>query len=596
MAAKYGKICDLRNSPPVLVEYDAATGQILLVEEDEESHGESQAETTENGDGEAVRLLLGPGPDEENALVKLGRNILSRSDNFLRAPKSSGDAPIASRMLDSESTVENLLFSSNERIFTARSCPCVPKTYCIVDGISGVAPDSCGVPWSAVNHTGDVVVDYQASEIGCFEMNGQTVFVRNAWPVVVLWYGALSVFLLATSNGRFARAHARRLLCPRLQSNERWADRVLTREHEARARLRAAAVRVAEDVAATGGTTGPGPSRRLVRTRGVRLPATDGGSAARRRAGMTVEEERQEATRWWIQQAEQLGILSRGVRYGDAAPRRVEYVLRTRRFSAERERAHRARLKQEKNGTACLVEGAPSAFVAGPLKRVADDDRDGILTPNTSTLSLDEGEDEPPSLMDVCEPTGAGSPSPKSNACSVDDEDTFECTICLTAIEEGERVGILPCMHIFHSDCLRQWIMRRNACPLCQATEIATIRPAADVEAGGSGNAQNSGPLSSDRNAPNNNAEAGEGGATPPRPTSVERSRHDRLWFMPAFFSPESPNTAQRRPVSSPQQSRLVFSTSPLSDNDSPLSGPRRARRERQRRRRRRERRLDDLW
>jgi len=41
---------------------------------------------------------------------------------------------------------------------------------------------------------------------------------------------------------------------------------------------------------------------------------------------------------------------------------------------------------------------------------------------------------------------------------------------------DGEQVGVLPCSHIFHVDCLREWILRRNACPLCQ-TEIATPRP-----------------------------------------------------------------------------------------------------------------------
>jgi len=58
------------------------------------------------------------------------------------------------------------------------------------------------------------------------------------------------------------------------------------------------------------------------------------------------------------------------------------------------------------------------------------------------------------------------------------DEDTDEvlCSICLSPVEEGARIGALPCNHIFHIDCLKSWIKRRNVCPLCQEPNIAAIR------------------------------------------------------------------------------------------------------------------------
>lgn len=51
------------------------------------------------------------------------------------------------------------------------------------------------------------------------------------------------------------------------------------------------------------------------------------------------------------------------------------------------------------------------------------------------------------------------------------------CTICMLDITNGDRVGVLPCKHLFHSDCLKEWIKRRNVCPLCQAPDIAEERP-----------------------------------------------------------------------------------------------------------------------
>jgi Ring finger domain len=44
------------------------------------------------------------------------------------------------------------------------------------------------------------------------------------------------------------------------------------------------------------------------------------------------------------------------------------------------------------------------------------------------------------------------------------------CSICLTDLALGDRVGDLPCRHLFHAKCLKDWIRRRNRrCPLCMA-------------------------------------------------------------------------------------------------------------------------------
>lgn len=56
----------------------------------------------------------------------------------------------------------------------------------------------------------------------------------------------------------------------------------------------------------------------------------------------------------------------------------------------------------------------------------------------------------------------------------VQDDDDVACTICFAPLEEGERVGALTCNHQFHTDCLKEWLPRRNTCPLCQAPNVAT--------------------------------------------------------------------------------------------------------------------------
>ena len=60
----------------------------------------------------------------------------------------------------------------------------------------------------------------------------------------------------------------------------------------------------------------------------------------------------------------------------------------------------------------------------------------------------------------------------------IQDEEDLEtnCIICFQTLEDGCCVGNLQCDHVFHVDCLRSWLQRRNVCPLCQRPEAATPR------------------------------------------------------------------------------------------------------------------------
>ncbi|GLJ34216.1 hypothetical protein SUGI_0687650 [Cryptomeria japonica] len=44
------------------------------------------------------------------------------------------------------------------------------------------------------------------------------------------------------------------------------------------------------------------------------------------------------------------------------------------------------------------------------------------------------------------------------------------CVICLTEYNVGENASQMPCHrnHIFHPDCLLQWLERKKNCPLCK--------------------------------------------------------------------------------------------------------------------------------
>jgi hypothetical protein len=56
-------------------------------------------------------------------------------------------------------------------------------------------------------------------------------------------------------------------------------------------------------------------------------------------------------------------------------------------------------------------------------------------------------------------------------------EQGIRCAICLIRLEDGDIIGDIVCGHTFHKDCLKDWLKRKNRCPLCQQTGIAKIYP-----------------------------------------------------------------------------------------------------------------------
>eukprot|EP00934_Nitzschia_sp_Nitz4_P008036 Nitzschia sp. Nitz4//scaffold290_size23356//3169//5117//NITZ4_008486-RA/size23356-augustus-gene-0.33-mRNA-1//1//CDS//3329546087//8026//frame0 len=56
------------------------------------------------------------------------------------------------------------------------------------------------------------------------------------------------------------------------------------------------------------------------------------------------------------------------------------------------------------------------------------------------------------------------------------DETNRECCICLEPNNLGDKVCRLPCAHIFHSECILEWMHRKCSCPVCRY-ELPTDDP-----------------------------------------------------------------------------------------------------------------------
>jgi len=59
-----------------------------------------------------------------------------------------------------------------------------------------------------------------------------------------------------------------------------------------------------------------------------------------------------------------------------------------------------------------------------------------------------------------------------------DDERDSTCTVCMAEITDGKQ---LPCGHIFHLRCLKEWLRRNPICPTCRHSIRVPTQPAVNV-------------------------------------------------------------------------------------------------------------------
>ena len=48
------------------------------------------------------------------------------------------------------------------------------------------------------------------------------------------------------------------------------------------------------------------------------------------------------------------------------------------------------------------------------------------------------------------------------------EEGNRSCVICFEDFKSGEKVMVLPCIHFFHNPCIKEWIKKKNNCPICK--------------------------------------------------------------------------------------------------------------------------------
>ncbi|KAL0366637.1 UNVERIFIED_CONTAM: E3 ubiquitin-protein ligase MBR2 [Sesamum radiatum] len=60
------------------------------------------------------------------------------------------------------------------------------------------------------------------------------------------------------------------------------------------------------------------------------------------------------------------------------------------------------------------------------------------------------------------------------DCCPVNNDGEPEiCVVCQDDLcQENSTVGVVDCGHEYHASCIRQWLQRKNICPLCKAVAL----------------------------------------------------------------------------------------------------------------------------
>lgn len=55
------------------------------------------------------------------------------------------------------------------------------------------------------------------------------------------------------------------------------------------------------------------------------------------------------------------------------------------------------------------------------------------------------------------------------------EETSIDCTVCCVEINKGEKIVKLDCNHVFHINCIDEWVKYKQECPNCR-NKIKTKR------------------------------------------------------------------------------------------------------------------------
>jgi RING-like zinc finger len=425
-SSQYFYFCDLSRQPVVILYWNDTT-----MEYQEEDNTRS-SNTTEQG---KLRHLLQQQQRHQQSQkdeLQEQQHLLSWNDVDLNSLLGATMYPASSirRFAEEENTTGTTIVTGNTTdvdhsrplTIAVRICPCAEshpaypdhKYYCQTDR------SYCAVPGAyppAQTTNADGTTGYAVITPVCLNLQNDEIFVRSVWPIILIWFALALVFCLCTYPGRNAIDYVIATLFPCY--NKRVVDSILLQSSSA-----------------------------------SRINNSDNALSPVSRHAYQRRRHLEERYRYLVREQR---VVDGGL---ELAERRVfEYQLKTRRYR---------RPAVPKNGDGDGGDENDKRASAAP-------ELDHVSSVNTTRRTAAAAAQPPTSTVEMTRqpaeaPLPASSSSPSSlleannnidendsinnddNDNSNEEADELEhaCSICFVPLENGDRVGALPCQHVFH--------------------------------------------------------------------------------------------------------------------------------------------------
>ncbi len=451
----YVEICSLSETE-IELQYDAQKGEFVQLELDEDSSTTTTTTTTTTDkDVEQAEEGMHGSSSKPNKKGGKTRTLqLRKESHSSHSSSSSSSSKLKQRRhIMSQKQPEQSNYNDNNNIMIARECKCVShyrreKSYCLIHSNENY----CQIPTSSND------------PIECFHSSMYLVFVRNLWPLSLLWLLALTFYLISTEAGRSTYKYFFSQVCccfTDMCNNSRLINNIISRETSLRElyqvasltreeqELQSAAVRNNSTVITYILKTKEFFSGKTTTTTTTTTTSSGAKESTSCSSGSTVE---------LTKQCQRSGNKCSADNDIFESPSNETLLTSPDSFGSSPS-------SDNDISPMTATPTATGAISTSPTNE-EDENHDGRVHEQNTNVSL----------SDIHNDINKSSDNIQDNIVDDDEEEEENlCTICMVDIEDGNRVGVLSCGHLFHADCLKEWIKRRNACPLCQ-TQVAEER------------------------------------------------------------------------------------------------------------------------